>query len=144
MARQLPPSPPSRSAATTKVMRANKASGTTPELATRKALWKVGIRGYRLNWKKAPGRPDICFPGKRIAIFINGCFWHRCPICSYPLPKTNTEFWKQKFKLNIARDIAKLKALQELGWHSLTIWECEIKNDLPSVISRIGAVIRSI
>jgi len=142
MTRQLPPSPPSNSAVTTKVMRANKAAGTTLELSVRSALWKAGIRGYRLNWGKAPGRPDICFPGKRIAIFINGCFWHRCPICAYPLPKTNAKFWKMKFELNVERDQKKLDALQASGWSTITLWECDIKRNLPSVISRIATFIQ--
>lgn len=141
MARQLPPSPPAKSPITSRVMKANKAKGTKPEITVRKALWSEGVRGYRVNWKKAPGRPDICFPGKRIAIFVHGCFWHRCPKCSSRLPRTNTAFWKKKFELNVARDKTKLKSLKKQGWLTLTIWECEIKNDLASVVSRIAHMI---
>jgi len=90
-------------------MKGNKAKNTKPELLLRKALCSTGIRGYSLNWKKVPGKPDIAFPGKKIAIFVNGCFWHRCPICDLPLPKTNIEFWKNKFIRNVERDRLKTK-----------------------------------
>ncbi|MFA6120172.1 MAG: very short patch repair endonuclease [Sideroxydans sp.] len=118
-------------------MKANKARDTKPELAVRKILWSAGIRGYRINWKKAPGTPDICFPGKRIAIFVNGCFWHRCPKCAASLPKTNAAFWKKKFELNVARDKAKIKALKKLDWLTLTVWECEIKKSHAEVLKRV-------
>lgn len=86
-------SPKPKNAAVSKVMSANKAKNTKPEMLFRKALWAEGIRGYRCNYKNAPGRPDIAFPKKKIAIFVNGCFWHGCPYCKMPLPKNNTEFW---------------------------------------------------
>ena len=86
---------------TSKVMRANKGKNTKPELYLRKALWHHGVKGYRLHWKKVPGRPDLAFPGKKIAIFINGCFWHRCPTCNPSTPKSNTKFWTEKFKKNV-------------------------------------------
>ena len=123
-------SPKPLSESTSKVMSANKAKNTKPEILLRKALWEKGIRGYRLNWKKAPGRPDIAFPGKKIAIFINGCYWHRCPKCDLPLPKSNVQFWKDKFGKNVARDKKKNKELLDLGWHVLVFWECDIKTDI--------------
>ena len=123
-------SPKPLSESTSKVMSANKAKNTKPEILLRKALWEEGIRGYRLNWKKAPGRPDIAFPGKKIAIFINGCYWHRCPKCDLPLPKSNVQFWKDKFDKNIARDKKKNKELLDLGWNVLVFWECDIKTDI--------------
>ena len=123
-------SPKPLSESTSKVMSANKAKNTKPEILLRKALWEKGIRGYRLNWKKAPGRPDIAFPGKKIAIFINGCYWHRCPKCDLPLPKSNVQFWKDKFDKNIARDKKKNKELLDLGWNVLVFWECDIKTDI--------------
>lgn len=122
---------------TSKVMSANKGKDTKPELLLRKALWHNNIRGYRLHWKKAPGRPDITFPGKKIAIFVNGCFWHRCPICKPSFPKSNVEFWTDKFNKNVARDKKKTDDLINLGWSVLTIWECEIKKDLNGQINRI-------
>ena len=122
---------------TSKVMSANKAKNTKPERLVRKALWDNGVRGYRLNWKKAPGKPDIAFPGKKIAIFINGCFWHRCPKCDLSLPKSNIEFWKEKFERNIARDKRKNEELFDFGWKVLTLWECKLKEDLGRQILKV-------
>ena len=126
---------------TTKVMRSNKGRGTNPELILRKALRETGYPGYRLNWKKAPGRPDITYPGRRVAIFVNGCFWHRCPHCDLPLPKSHTDFWQQKFERNMERDKKKTKELEDLGWKVVTIWECEIRKNLPSVISSLKKIL---
>lgn len=95
---------------TSRVMSANKGKNTKPELSLRRALRQTGIRGYRLNWKKAPGRPDIAFPGRKIAIFVNGCFWHRCPYCHPGFPKSHRSLWRRKFVDNKRRD--KYKALQ--------------------------------
>jgi len=96
-----------------------------------------GLTGYRLNWKKAAGRPDIAFPGKKVAIFVHGCFWHRCPRCNLPLPKSNSEFWGKKFKLNQERDAEKVRILREEGWKVLEIWECEIKESPRSCADRV-------
>ena len=120
-----------------RVMSSNKAKNTKPELEFRKALYADGIRGYRLNWEKVPGRPDIAFPGRKISIFINGCYWHRCPYCELPLPKTNTEFWKEKFDKNIKRDKKKEKELLDLGWTVLVFWECKIKTNIKDCINKI-------
>jgi DNA mismatch endonuclease (patch repair protein) len=110
-----------------------KAKNTKPELILRKALWRNNIRGYRLHWKKIPGKPDIVFPGKKIAIFVNGCFWHRCPHCQLSLPKSHSEFWQTKFDKNVERDLKKLNELDKLGWKTLVIWECELKDPTKSV-----------
>jgi len=120
-----------------RVMSSNKAKNTKPELRLRKALYADGVRGYRLNWKKVPGKPDIAFPGRKISIFINGCYWHRCPHCELPLPKTNTEFWKEKFDKNIKRDKKKEKELLDLGWTVLVFWECKIKTNIKDCINKI-------
>jgi len=117
-------------------MSSNKARGTSPEICLRKALREAGCGGYRLNWDVS-GHPDICFPGRKIAIFVNGCFWHRCPHCNLPLPKSNAEFWKIKFEKNVERDKRKNKELEDKGWIVLTIWECEIKNNMCNIIKRI-------
>ena len=117
---------------TSKVMSANKAKNTRPEIALRRRLWKEGIRGYRLNWKKAPGRPDIAFPSRKVAVFVNGCYWHRCPYCHPSFPQTHKDFWEQKFSNNIRRDKQKIAQLEQMGWKVLTIWECELKRDRSS------------
>lgn len=133
----LGPPPRASSEVTSKVMKANKARDTTPEISLRKALVQSGLSGYRLNWKGVTGRPDIAYPAKRLAIFVNGCFWHRCPKCAYPLPKTNADFWALKFKRNEERDQRKCSQLKEAGWSVLTFWECDITDDLRSCVGQI-------
>jgi DNA mismatch endonuclease (patch repair protein) len=121
-------------------MSANKATDTKPEIILRQALWHSGIRGYRLHWRKVPGRPDIAYPSRKLAIFVNGCFWHRCPTCNLPLPKNNQDFWQLKFQKNVERDVQKVAELVAMGWEVMTVWECEIKDDLPKVIRYIQKI----
>lgn len=118
-------------------MRANRARNTGPERALRKALREAGLGGYRLNWKKAPGRPDIAYPGRKLAIFVHGCYWHRCPKCHPVLPKSNTEFWSRKFELNRERDSRKRHQLEGAGWRVLELWECDLGRKTPSAVERI-------
>ena len=124
-----------------RVMSANKAKNTKPEITLRKALWREGQKGYRVNWKNIPGRPDIAYPGKKIAIFVNGCYWHRCPKCNLPLPKTNTDFWKEKFDKNVKRDKKKNDELLSLDWIVLVFWECDIKSDISNSIQKVKKVL---
>lgn len=110
---------------------------TKPELRFRKALWHAGMKGYRLHYKKAPGKPDIAFPGRKLAIFVHGCYWHRCPHCQPSMPKSHSEFWKEKFRKNVERDERKRKALEDEGWRVLTIWECQIKERLEEMVEGV-------
>ena len=121
--------PPEVSEATRHVMQANRSKNTKPELLVRHALREAGLPGYRLHWKKAPGKPDVCFPGRRVAVFVNGCYWHRCPYCALPLPKTNVEFWEAKFSRNRARDERDQQLLLSQGWKVLVVWECRLKGE---------------
>ncbi|MCB0553016.1 MAG: very short patch repair endonuclease [Phaeodactylibacter sp.] len=130
-----------KSEKTSKVMSANKDRNTKPELLLRKALWSGGIKGYRLHWKKAPGRPDIAFPGKKVAIFVNGCFWHRCPHCDPHMPRSNTAFWEEKFKKNVSRDKKKAKLLEDEGWEVLTVWECQIKGNVEECVNQVKKIL---
>jgi DNA mismatch endonuclease (patch repair protein) len=107
-------------------MRANRAKDTAPELILRKELWRMGLRGYRLHTESLPGRPDLVFARAKLAIFVNGCFWHRCPRCSPPIPKSNREFWITKFRRNRFRDRRKINNVKKLGWRVISAWECEI------------------
>jgi DNA mismatch endonuclease (patch repair protein) len=118
-------------------MSANRAKNTKPELLLRKALWQAGARGYRLHYKRVPGHPDISFVSKKVAIFVNGCYWHRCPKCNYVIPKTNSNFWRSKFENNVARDDRKRKELRRLGWKVLTVWECDLKNRFTTTLNKI-------
>jgi DNA mismatch endonuclease, patch repair protein len=122
---------------TSRLMSKIKGRNTNPELYIRRELWQKRIRGYRLHWKKAPGTPDISFPGKKIAIFINGCFWHRCPNCKPPMPKSHSNFWFNKFQKNVDRDKIKIQQLNENGWRTITLWECQIMTDINSCTERI-------
>ena len=98
---------------------------TKPELAVRRLLHRLGYR-YRLHRTELPGTPDICFPSRKKAIFIHGCFWHRHEGCSRTtVPKTRTSFWEDKFNKNIVRDRSNLKILGGLGWDTMIVWECE-------------------
>lgn len=126
--------------AISKAMSANKAKDTKPELLLRKALYELGFKGYRLNWKNAPGRPDIAFPGKKLAIFVHGCFWHRYPTCNLSLPKSNQVFWSQKFASNMERDRSKQEQLMAMGWRVITVWECEIKKNIINTVDYIKTI----
>lgn len=118
-----------KSELTSKVMSANKGVDTRPEKLLRRSLKQIGLSGHRFHWKNVPGRPDIAYPKCKVAVFVHGCFWHRCPRCNFPLPKSHTAFWKQKFRRNVKRDTLKVRALKEKGWGVLVIWEHEIKRD---------------
>ncbi len=115
------------SEATRHVMQANKSKNTKPELKVRSALREAGLGGYRIHWKKAPGSPDICYPGRKLAIFVNGCFWHSCPYCTNHSPKSNVEFWQAKFARNRQRDERDRTQLVAAGWTVLVVWECRLK-----------------
>lgn len=127
---------------------------TKPEMVVRKWLWGNGFR-YRLNHKRLPGKPDIVLLKYRTCIFVNGCFWHGHLVAETPseslefsveslesvesikwkvessecckIPKTNTEFWVNKIRRNKERDVEVQKQLAAMGWHCITIWECELK-----------------
>ena len=100
---------------------------TKPEIIVRKWLWRHGFR-YRLNHPRLPGHPDIVMRKYRTCIFVNGCFWHGHEGCKYyTVPKTNTEFWVNKVKCNQERDHRVYMELAKMGWHYITIWECELK-----------------
>lgn len=98
--------------------------GTTPELALRKVLFAMGMR-YRVGYK-VPGMPrrsiDIAFPGPKVAVFIDGCFWHGCPEHCIP-PKNNADWWKAKLERNVARDKETTEHLQQSGWTVVRLWE---------------------
>ncbi len=103
----------------------------------RSALREAGLAGYRLDWRAAPGRPDIAYPGRRIAVFVHGCFWHRCPRCNPPNPRSHSEFWARKFQLNVERDARTRAALEAAGWLVLVTWECDIRQRLPDAVARV-------
>lgn len=118
--------PPASSYAVHKSMQGNKRANTKPELLVRERLRSAGLTGYRLQWK-VPGHPDIAWPGKRVAVEVRGCFWHRCPHCNPSTPKKNTDYWQAKFARNVERDEENLRQLEAMGWRVHVIWECQLK-----------------
>ena len=121
-------------------MAAIRGKDTKPEMIVRRGLWKRGFR-YRLNHKRLPGHPDLVLRKYRTCIFVNGCFWHghgvslnikdetlnieNSECCK--IPKTNREFWVNKIRRNKQRDIEDQKRLAAMGWHCITVWECQLK-----------------
>ena len=104
-----------------------KGKDTKPEELVRKYLFSQGFR-YRKNDARLPGKPDIVLPKYKTVIFVNGCFWHKHEGCKYFVePKTRTEFWMNKINRNQERDKEVKQQLAKMGWHSITIWECELK-----------------
>lgn len=99
---------------------------TKPEMLIRRGLHRLGLR-FLVHDKRLPGKPDLVFPKWRAAIFVNGCFWHGHGCRLFKLPSTRTEFWRGKISANKKRDQTAIKRLEETGWRSLTIWECQIK-----------------
>ena len=120
-------------------MAAIRSKDTKPEMIVRRGLWKRGFR-YRLNHKRLPGHPDLVLRKYRTCIFVNGCFWHghgvilnikdetlnieNSECCK--IPKTNREFWVAKIRRNKERDKEEQKRLAAMGWHCITVWECEL------------------
>jgi DNA mismatch endonuclease, patch repair protein len=108
---------------------------TTPEMRLRRRLWGDGLR-YRLRIKTPGGRPDLVFPAAKIAVFIDGCFWHGCPQ-HYVSPKTGSDFWARKLVDNVERDRRQTLALEEAGWTVLRFWEHAVWEELDAVVSEI-------
>ena len=106
-----------------------RARDTAPELSLRRALRAIGCTGYRLHYAKVPGRPDVAFVGRKVAVFVHGCFWHGCPHCAQRKPKSNSDFWTRKLQANKARDARKVRALRKAGWQVITVWECRVTKD---------------
>ena len=124
-----------------KNMAAIRSKDTKPEMIVRRGLWKRGFR-YRLNHKRLPGHPDLVLRKYRTCIFVNGCFWHGHNVAlpqmdngqliiesseCFKIPKTNRDFWVAKIRRNMERDKEEQKKLAAMGWHCITVWECELK-----------------
>lgn len=108
-------------------MAAIRSKNTRPELIVRHYLWRAGFR-YRLNNPRLPGHPDLVLRRYRTCIFVNGCFWHGHEGCRYfRMPTTNVEFWEAKIHRNQQRDQQEQQRLAQMGWHCITVWECQLK-----------------
>ncbi len=129
-----------------KCMASIRSKNTSPELAVRRGLHKRGFR-FRIHVKSLPGTPDIVLARWKTIILVNGCFWHGHENCSkYVTPRSNKEFWETKIARNRHRDEVTTAHLTALGWHVLTIWECETcgRDRLETLLDRITDQIRSV
>jgi DNA mismatch endonuclease, patch repair protein len=109
---------------------------TKPEIAVRKAAYAEGLR-FRLHRKDLPGTPDLVFPGRRTALFVHGCFWHRHVCRRASTPSSNVGYWAAKFERNLKRDARNAADLRKLGWRCVRIWECETKD-----AARLAVILR--
>ncbi len=120
-----------------------KGKNTKPELIVRSLIQQAGYR-FTVNGpknKKLPGKPDIVLPKYKTVIFVHGCFWHRhknCPRAA--APKTNVEFWEKKLDRNVDNDRKHARELRRLGWHVLTVWECQLKKPDASIKKLVRAL----
>jgi DNA mismatch endonuclease (patch repair protein) len=112
-----------------------KGKNTGPEIKLRKLLYACGIRGYRIHYNLL-GKPDIVFTKKKIAIFIDGCFWHKCSVC-FQKPETRREFWLKKINSNVKRDKIVNEQLLADGWNVIRFWEHEVRKEPEKVMQKI-------
>ncbi|MEV5023077.1 DNA mismatch endonuclease Vsr [Sphingobium sp. LMA1-1-1.1] len=111
------------------MMRNIRSRNTRPELAVRRTAHRLGLR-FRLHRRDLPGAPDLVFPRRKTALFVNGCYWHRHSGCKYAYtPKSNVEFWLNKLQTNVARDIRTRQELEDRGWNVVVIWECQTREE---------------
>lgn len=123
---------------TAKAMRGNRATGTSPEVHLRQALWAAGVRCYRKNVRRLPGTPDLVFARSRLCVFVHGCFWHGCERCSRNLkPALNATYWQAKIAQNRERDTRHRAKLTAAGWRVAVIWECQLNEDRNAVVESI-------
>lgn len=110
-------------------MKAVKSTDTSAEVVVRRLCRELGEPGYRLHRRDVSGSPDVAYLGRRLAIFVHGCFWHghSCK-AGAKVAKTNADYWHQKIHSNMARDRRNLDTLREQGWRTLVLWECEVKD----------------
>jgi len=134
---RLPPAPPATSSSVRASMRGNKSSKTGPESMLAQQLRKAGVNGFCQNPSDLLGSPDFAFPASRLAVFVHGCFWHRCPYCQPHFPTSNAEYWTAKFARNKARDACTRTSLRAQGWRLIVVWECQLKKNPRRVVSRI-------
>ena len=121
------------------MMAAVRATHTSPELYVRKKLFAAGFR-YRLHLKSLAGKPDIVLPRFRLAVFVNGCFWHGHSCARGKRPASNIDFWKRKLDGNVHRDEINRTILQAEGWKVVLIWECQLKKSTDALLRRIRAM----
>lgn len=120
-------------------MAAVRSKNTGPEVLLRKALFAAGIRGWRIHYKRAAGTPDLAWPGLKVAVFVDGAFWHGHS--SRHRPGRSGAYWDRKIENNVARDRRVDEALAEAGWVVVRVWDFEVRKELPAAVERILAAI---
>lgn len=121
-------------------MRAIRRRDTKPELRLRKALWAAGIRGYRCDARGLPGRPDVAFTRWKVAIFVDGTFWHGHP-SAFPREGLS-DYWTTKIRGNMERDRATDRALAAAGWRVLRLWDSQVRRDLNGCVDQVEDCLR--
>ena len=117
---------------------------TKPEVLVRSWLFRDGFR-FRKNDRRLPGAPDVVLPRYKVVIFVNGCFWHRHRGCRYAyMPKSRIDFWMKKFAQNTVNDKLNRDRLEAMGWKVITIWECELKENMNEVMGNIETILKNI
>jgi len=122
------------------IMRKIRGVDTSPEMALRRALWAAGVRGWRLHSRKLLGKPDLVFTRAKLAVFVDGCFWHGCPRC-YRRPNSSNEYWDDKLAKNVKRDTSNTMRLVADGWCVLRLWEHEVVSDVAACVSAISRIL---
>jgi DNA mismatch endonuclease (patch repair protein) len=135
--RHLERPPPPSSEFVSRVMRGNRARNTLPERLLGDSLQALGAPAHEKQRGELTGTPDIVFMKQRTAVFVNGCFWHGCPHCNLPRPKTHRTYWLKKIEVNARRDRAARHHLRQQGWNVIVVWECEIKRNPTQIGKRI-------
>lgn len=118
-------------------MRCIRSKNTKPELSLRKELRIQGLCNYRLHPKTLPGKPDVYFPAQKLVIFVNGCFWHRCPYCKPSMPRRNEAFWVKKLLANVVRDRKNRLLLKKNGIRPVVFWECQVKRNVRGLVAKL-------
>lgn len=119
-----------------------RSKNTKPEKLLRSELWRRGLR-YRIHGQGLPGRPDIVFRGPKVAVYVDGCFWHGCPQ-HYTFPRSRRDYWRSKLRRNVERDQNQTAELEREGWRVIRIWEHEIMDDLQQTADTVAAVVQHV
>lgn len=124
-----------------RIMAAVRSKDTTPEIRLRRALFQAGIRGWRCHYERAPGKPDLAWPALRVALFVDGAFWHGHP--SRHKPGRSGAYWDSKIAGNVARDREADASLEAAGWAVIRVWDFDVRRNLASVVDRIVSTLAS-
>ena len=122
-----------------RIMAAVRSKDTSPEVRLRRALFQAGVRGWRCHYKRAPGQPDLAWPSLRVALFVDGAFWHGHP--SRHKPGRSGAYWDIKIAGNVDRDRRTDEALRAAGWSVIRIWDFDVRRDLAGVVARVTSTL---